>query len=163
MLKRTACCVAACFVALAARPHTTFAQDVSPQAAAIDAMRTLDSISSSDQRRIGEWVQVQVDVLTATAGQGDLDRWNASKAFRAAFKAQFENTENRQAFLTQFPTQTAVKAARDFGPKTAFGRLVDVRSEEPGYFGTAMRVSVKGTIWSPRPMRVMLRSSTCNR
>ena len=37
-----------------------------------------------------------------------------------------------------------VKAARDFGPKTALGRLIDVRSREAGYFGTSMRVSVKG-------------------
>ncbi len=118
------CRAAACVIALAALPCCAIAQTPRPEDAAIDAMRTLDTIGSGDQRRIGEWIRPQVDRLTATARQSDDDRWVASAAFRETFNTQFDHPDNSRGFSAQLATQTTSVAAREFGRANADPILV---------------------------------------
>jgi hypothetical protein len=115
MRKTTLCCAAACIVAATGLPHLAPAQEASPEEAAVSAMRSQDNFGSGDQRRIREWIQPQIDVLAATAGQSDDDRWAAYKVFRATLKTQFENPQNSRAFSAELARQTAQIATGDFG------------------------------------------------
>jgi len=108
MPNRAACCV----VWLLAGPPlflgSALAQDATPEDDTINAIRQLAQISQADQRRIGEWVQVQVDKMAATP---DSDRQTASVALRKKFKGQYENQANTPPFRAQLAAQTATVAA----------------------------------------------------
>lgn len=88
------------------------AQDTTPEDETINTIRQLPQISAADQRRITDWVQVQVDKLSATPEAG---RQAAAVAFRKTFKTQFENQANTPPFKAQLAAQTAAVAATQFG------------------------------------------------
>jgi hypothetical protein len=87
------------------------AQDA-PDTAIIDTIRTQAQISESDQRRIGDWVEAQVNRLKATP---DAQRAPAAVKMRELFKTQFENSANSPAFKEQFASKTASVAASQLG------------------------------------------------
>ena len=111
------------------------AQDAAPEDETINTIRQLPQISPADQRRIADWVQVQVDKLAATP---DTARQAAAVTFRKTFKGQYENPGNSQPFKAQLAAQTATVASAQFGnPETdplvafAFARvLVDMNRVE---------------------------------
>lgn len=88
------------------------AQDATPEDETINTIRPLPQISPADQRRIADWVQVQVDKLAA---KPDAERQTAAVAFRKTFKTQFENPANSPPFKAQLSAQTATIAAAQFG------------------------------------------------
>ncbi len=87
------------------------AQDA-PDTAIIDTIRTQTQISESDQRRIGDWVEAQVNRLKATP---DAQRGPAAVKMRELFKTQFDNSANSPAFKEQFASKTAAVAASQLG------------------------------------------------
>jgi len=113
----------------------TLAQDTAQEDAQIDTIRQLGQIPASDQRRIADWVQAQVDRL---AGTPAAERQAAAIKFRSRFREQNENTSNSAAFKQQFPVQTAAVAVTQFGNASldsviarALGRvLVELTSPE---------------------------------
>jgi len=88
------------------------AQDTTPEDETIATIRQLREISSADQRRIADWVQVQLDRLAAAP---DAERQAAAVGFRKTFKAQYENPANSPPFKAQLAAQTAAVAAAQFG------------------------------------------------
>ena len=88
------------------------AQEASPEDETINTIRQLPQISPADQRRIADWVQVQVDKLAATPDAG---RQAVAVAFRKTFKTQYENPANSPPFKAQLAAQTAAVAAAQFG------------------------------------------------
>ena len=88
------------------------AQDATPEDETINTIRQLPQISPADQRRIAEWVHVQVDKLAATPDAG---RQAAAVAFRKTFKTQYQNPANSPPFKAQLAAQTATVAAAQFG------------------------------------------------
>lgn len=78
----------------------------------VNTIRQLSQISAADQRRIADWVQVQVDTLAAIPGE---ERQTAAAAFRKTFKTQYENPANSPPFKAQLAAQTATIAALQFG------------------------------------------------
>jgi len=88
------------------------AQDSTPEDETINTIRQLPQISTADQRRIGDWVQVQVDKLAAAPDAG---RQTAALTFRKTFKTQYQNPANSPAFKTQLAAQTATIAVAQFG------------------------------------------------
>jgi len=91
---------------------SVLAQDATPEDETINTIRPLPQISPADQRRIAEWVLVQVDKL---AGVPDSERQAAAAAFRKTFKVQFENPANSPPFKAQLAAQAATIAAAQFG------------------------------------------------
>ncbi len=87
------------------------AQEPGLEEQTIDTIRQLPQISVSDQRRIGDWVQSQLDKLTASAKES---RQTAAAAFRTALKSQFDNANNSVPFKAQLAAQTAGLAASKF-------------------------------------------------
>ena len=92
----------------------------------IDAMRGRANIGASDQRRISDWVQGQVDGFRDWA------------AFRDCFAKQVSDSGNSPQFTAQLVTQTAEIAAKQFA-NPAFGAdaahalarvLVDMKRSE---------------------------------
>jgi len=83
-----------------------------PEDETVNTIRQLSQISAADQRRIADWVQVQVDKLAATPDEG---RQTAAAAFRKTFKTQYENSANSPPFKAQLAAQTATIAASQFG------------------------------------------------
>ncbi len=69
----------------------------------INAIRSRDVIGPSDQRRIADWVERQVEKLTGFI------------TFRDRFTAQYEHENNSQQFRLQLAAQTAKVAATLFG------------------------------------------------
>ena len=74
----------------------------------IDAMRGRANIGASDQRRISDWVQAQVDGFKDWA------------TFRDCFAKQVSDSGNSPQFTTQLVTQTAEIAVKQFA-NLAFG------------------------------------------
>lgn len=91
------------------------AQDTTPEDETVNTIRQLLQIGAPDQRRIADWVQVQVDKLAATPDAG---RQAAAVAFRRSFKTQYENPANSPPFKVQLAAQTATIAAAQFGKTT---------------------------------------------
>ncbi len=81
-----------------------FAQNPPPDAAVLDTIRTETQIGDSDQRRIGDWIDAQVNALKAVP---DAQRGPAAIKFRELMRTQFENSGNSAAFKEQFATKTA--------------------------------------------------------
>ncbi|MEK7756999.1 MAG: hypothetical protein AAB385_07290, partial [Planctomycetota bacterium] len=88
------------------------AQDATPEDETINTIRQLPQISPADQRRIADWVQIQVDKLATTP---DAARPAAAVAFRKTFKTQYQNPTNSPPFKAQLATQTATIAAAQLG------------------------------------------------
>jgi hypothetical protein len=80
-------------------------------------MRALPQISASDQRRIADWVQAQVDKLVALPPEG---RQAGAASLRKSLKAQFDNPANSAPFKGQLAAQTAQVAA---------AKLVDAKTD----------------------------------
>jgi hypothetical protein len=112
MQSRAAYCVVWSLVASPLIIGSALAQDASPEDETINAIRQLPQINQPDQRRIGEWVQLQVDKLAALP---DPDRQAASVAFRKKFKGQYDNPANTPPFRAQLAAQTATVAAAQLG------------------------------------------------
>lgn len=112
MPNRAAYCVVWSLLASLLVVGSALAQDTTPEDDTINTIRQLAQISVSDQRRIGDWVQMQVDKLAATP---DSDRQAASVALRKKFKGQYENQANTPPFRAQLAAQTATVAAAQFG------------------------------------------------
>jgi hypothetical protein len=90
----------------------SLAQDTSQEDATIDTIRQLGQIPASDQRRIADWIQAQVDLLAKTP---PAERSAAAIKFRSRFQGQSSNAGNSAAFKQQFPAQTAAIAVTQFG------------------------------------------------
>ena len=103
----SSCLFAMCFVG----GGVCLAQDT-PDTAIIDTIRTQTQISESDQRRIGDWVEAQVNRLKATP---EAQRGPAAVKLRELFKTQFDNSANSPAFKEQFASKTAAVAASQLG------------------------------------------------
>ncbi len=87
-------------------------QGQTPEDETVNTIRQLSQIGAADQRRIADWVQVQVEKLAATPGE---ERQKAAVAFRKTFKTQYENPANSPPFKAQLAAQTATIAAAQFG------------------------------------------------
>ncbi len=140
------------------------AQNAAPEDEAINTIRQLTQINDGDQRRIGDWVQAQVDKLAATPDAG---RQAAAVPFRKTFKTQYENVSNSPAFKAQLAAQTATIAAAQFvnpnldqwvayaiarvlvdmgGVETSVGLLAGLKSKhEPARFLCAEGLSAQKT------------------
>ena len=69
----------------------------------INAMRHLPAINASDQRRIADWVERQVE------------KFADFTTFRDRFTAQYGHLSNSQQFRLQLASQTAQVAAQHYG------------------------------------------------
>ncbi|MEK6676922.1 MAG: hypothetical protein AABZ47_14875 [Planctomycetota bacterium] len=86
---------------------SAFAQ---PEDATIDTIRDLQTISQTDQGRIREWVQKQVEQnLAQPAGSGSA----TFTQFRSRLQSQYTNSKNSPAFRSQLAAQTAVVVAAE--------------------------------------------------
>jgi len=90
---------------------STFAQQPSAEDQAIDAMRALPQIGTSDQRRIQEWLDIQIQKVVAESKE---NRRAAANAFRKTLKGQFDNSTDSAAFRSQLRAQLAEAAAARF-------------------------------------------------
>lgn len=82
-----------------------------PSDEVIEQIRTLQTINTADQQRIGEWVQARVAQLAGTPAK---DRAAALPGFLARFQTQATNSGNSAAFKTQFAMQCAQVASTEF-------------------------------------------------
>ena len=111
MRRYVACGVVGLGLILAAGGESV-AQDTSQEDATIDTIRQLGQIPASDQRRIADWIQAQMDLLAKTP---PAERSAAAIKFRSRFREQSSNPGNSAAFKQQFPAQTAAIAVTQFG------------------------------------------------
>ncbi len=115
MVQRVVCVVACCVGLLtvtqkaAAQP-----QNQNPHTQTIDQIRLLQTVGANDQGRIAEWVRFEVERLAQVAQVVPNGCGAAARAFRTAFRDQFTDPQNTQAFLAQFPVQTSVVAQTQF-------------------------------------------------
>lgn len=98
-------CIALLAVVSAVR--TSLAQDAAADTAVIDTIRTQTPISESDQRRIAEWIDAQVNRVKSAA---DDKKRATGVAVRDLLRAQFENSANTPAFKEQFVSKAAANA-----------------------------------------------------
>lgn len=89
-------------------PGAVLAQRANPHDAAIDAMRSRPNLGSGDQRRVGDWVQAEVD------------RFRAFRPFRQRISDQYGHRGNSQPFKLELATKIAETAATRFAaPNTS--------------------------------------------
>jgi len=79
------------------------AQDIAPEDANIDPVRSLPSIGAADQRVIADWVQAKLGILSAEAAK-DADA--AMLSARKVFGDLFTRNGNTPAFQAEFTKQT---------------------------------------------------------
>lgn len=96
---------------LLATAHGVRAEEPAPEDQAIDTIRALPQIGASDQRRILEWVQIQVDKVANAPKEG---RQAAAAAFRKTLRTQFDNQADTPAFRAQLRAQVAQIAVTKF-------------------------------------------------
>ena len=83
-----------------------------PDTAIIDTIRTQTQISDSDQRRIGEWIEAQVNKLKTLP---DDQRGPSAIKLRELLRTQFENAGNSAAFKDQFASRVVAVAVAQLG------------------------------------------------
>lgn len=103
MPNRSTCRVGLIVLWMGCGSSASLAQPSPCDDANIDVMRDRSSIGASDQRRISDWVQAQIDGFSS---------WSD---FRSCFQKQYGNADNSAEFKAQLAAQTASVAATQLG------------------------------------------------